>query len=119
MNGPQALAFARARKTLRLGDLDRQRNGGLVVIAAVATAQHRDIAVTPQLLAAATEWGWTDLDPVMILRLAMTARIASVLEIGNEVLPGVPGERAGASTIELTSGARPLLADLADGSLRH
>lgn len=117
MNGPQALAFARARKTLPRGDLDRQRNGGLVLIAGAFTARHRPVEAIPGMLAAASAWGWTDLDAITVLRLAVTLRVAPLLESQNTVLPGVPGERGGASTVELLSGASAILADLADGSL--
>lgn len=117
MNGPQALAFARARKTLPRGDLDRQRNGGLVLIAGAFTARHRPVEAIPEMLAAASTWGWTDLDPITLLRLAVTLRIAPLIETQNTVLPGVPGERGTASTVELLSGAAAILADLVDGSL--
>jgi len=117
MNGSQALAFARTRKSLRLGDIDRQRNGGLVLLAAAATAGLRPLDRLPQMISEALGWAWTDLEPETILRLTMTSMVAPIATAGNEVLPGVPGERAGASTIELTSGAHELLTDLADGSL--
>ena len=117
MNGPQALAFARARKSLRNGDFDRQRNGGLVLIAAGFTAGHRPVEDSARLIAAAAEWGWTDLDPVLLTRLALTIRLAPILDVGNVVLSGVAGERSGTSTVELTPGAAATLADLADGSL--
>jgi polyisoprenyl-teichoic acid--peptidoglycan teichoic acid transferase len=117
MNGPQALAFARTRKTLPRGDLDRQRNGGLVLIAAAATARAREATLIPNLIAEAAEWAYSDLDPVLTLRLAVTARVAPVFATSNVVLPGVPGERGGASTIELHAGARAILEDLADGAL--
>lgn len=117
MNGPQALAFARTRKSLARGDIDRQRNGGLVLIASAFTARHRPVEATPELLSAASSWGWTDLDPVTVLRLAVTLRIAPLIETQNEVLPGMPGDRNGSSTIELLPGASIILADLEDGSL--
>ena len=117
MNGPQALAFARTRKSLPGGDLDRQRNGGLVLIASAFTARHRPVEATPKLLAAAASWGWTDLDPVTVLRLAVTLRVAQLIETQNEVLPGVPGTRNSSSTIELLPGAAAILSDLHDGSL--
>lgn len=117
MNGPQALAFARTRKSLRLGDIDRQRNGGLVLLAAAATARFRPPEGLPQMLSEAASWAWTDLEPETILRLTMTSLVAPIAAAGNEVLPGIPGERTGSSTIELTWGARELLTDLADGSL--
>lgn len=117
MNGPQALAFARTRKSLSLGDIDRQRNGGLVLIAAAATARFRTVEDQARLVAAATDWAWTDMDPELILRLVMTSLIAPITEVKNVVLPGRPGERSGASTIELTSDAAPILDDLADGAL--
>lgn len=117
MNGPDALAFARARKTLPRGDLDRQRNGGLVLLATAATARFRPVEELPQMLAAAEQWLWTDLTPTDLLRVAMTCLVAPLLEVDNEVLPGVTGWRGSASVVELSAGAAPLLADLADGSL--
>ncbi|MFP5330876.1 MAG: LCP family protein [Acidimicrobiia bacterium] len=117
MNGPDALAFARARKSLVLGDIDRQRNGGSILIAAAFTARHRPVEDTARLLAGAAEWGWTDLDPTLLVRLAATVRTAPPLTARNEVLAGVPGERGASSTIELTPAAHAMLADLADGSL--
>ncbi len=119
MNGPQALALARTRKTLPGGDLDRQRNGGVVLIAAAATVRARDATLMPSLLSGAADWAYSDVDPVLTLRLAVTARVAPVLAAANVVLPGVPGERGGASTIELRAGARTILLDLADGSLEN
>lgn len=117
MNGPQALAFARARKTLALGDIDRQRNGGLVLLAAATTARFRPAEEMPRMLAEAGGWAWTDLTPETILRLTMTSLVAPILDVRNEVLPGTPGDRSGVSTIELSSGAATILTDLADGSL--
>lgn len=117
MNGPQALAFARTRKTLALGDIDRQRNGGLVLLAAATTARFRPVEEMPRMLAKAAGWAWTDLPPETILRLTMTSLVAPILDASNLVLPGTPGDRSGASTIELSAGAATMLTDLADGSL--
>jgi LCP family protein required for cell wall assembly len=117
MNGPQALAFARARKSLAKGDVDRQRNGGLVILAAATTARFRPMEDVPSMLADAASWAWTDLSAAQILQLAVTSMVSPILEVRNEVLPGVPGNRSGASTIELAPGAALLLNDLADGSL--
>ncbi|HVR32749.1 MAG TPA: LCP family protein [Acidimicrobiia bacterium] len=117
MNGPQALAFTRTRKTLPLGDIDRQRNGGLVLVAAATTARFRPVAERAQMLATASGWAWSDLSAELVLRLAVTSQVAPVLDIGNVVVPGVPGERGGASVIELSTRAADIFADLADGSL--
>lgn len=117
MNGPQALAFARARKSLARGDVDRQRNGGLVILAAATTAGFRPIEDIPSMLADAVSWAWTDLSAAQILQLAVTSMVAPILEVRNEVVPGVPGNRGSASTIELSPGATVMLTDLADGSL--
>lgn len=119
LNGPQALAFARTRKTLARGDIDRQRNGGLVLLAAAATARFRPVEEIPRMLTEAAAWAWTDLSPMTILRLTMTSLIAPTLDVRNEVLEGTPGDRSGASTIELSSAAAEVLGDLADGSLRR
>lgn len=118
MNGPQALAFARTRKSLPLGDIDRQRNGGLVLIAAATTARFRPVENAATLVADAASWAWADLDPDLVLRLVVTALVAPIIDVKNVVIPGVPGDRSGASTIELTPEAAQILADLEDGSLR-
>lgn len=117
MNGPNALAFARARKSLPKGDFDRQRNGGLVLIAAAFTARHRPVPDTARLLAAATSWGWTDLSPTLLVQLATAIRVGDPMQTRNEVLDGVAVQRGTSSAIDLGQGASQLLADLADGSL--
>lgn len=118
MNGPQALAFARMRKSLPLGDIDRQRNGGLVLIAAATTARFRPIEDAAALVAEAASWAWIGLEPELLLRLVVTALVAPIIDVSNVVIPGTPGDRSGASTIELTPEAGQILADLEDGSLR-
>ncbi|HSJ29422.1 MAG TPA: LCP family protein [Acidimicrobiia bacterium] len=117
MNGSQALAFARARKTLLRGDFDRQRNGGLVLIAAAFTARHRPIEDAPRLVAEALDWAWTDMAPDTVLRLVVTSLVAPILDVRNEVADGVARDRSGASVVELTGQAHVLFTDLADGAL--
>jgi polyisoprenyl-teichoic acid--peptidoglycan teichoic acid transferase len=117
MNGPQALAFARTRKTLRRGDFDRQYNGGLVLIAAAFTARHRPIEDAPRLVTEALEWAWTDMAPETVLRLIVTSLVAPLVDVRNEVADGVARDRSGVSLVELTGRAGLLFDDLADGSI--
>lgn len=117
MNGPQALAFARARKTLAAGDFDRQQNGGLIMLSALFTAKARGPLDLPRMLEQAIGWLTTDLSPEQLLTLGLTAYRLDPLEVDNRVAPGWPATRGSASVVELSPDAGALFADLTDGRL--
>jgi LCP family protein required for cell wall assembly len=117
LNGPDALALARARKSLPGGDLTRQFNGGLLLMAALSSAQSYGPLHLPTLISESAEWMSTDLAPGDLLSFAALALDTPIASIGNHVAPGRVGTAGSASVVYLTDSARSLFADLADGSL--
>ena len=117
LNGPDALALARARKTLSGGDLTRQFNGGMVLLAALASVQAYGPLHLPTLLSESYQWMTTDLDPGDLLAFSALALDTPIEQIGNQVAPGRVGTAGSASVVYLTDSAPALFLDLADGSL--
>ncbi len=117
LNGPDALALARARKTLPGGDLTRQFNGGLLLMAALSSAQAYGPLHLPTLISESVEWMSTDLAPGDLLAFAALALDTPIAGIGNHVAPGRVGTAGSASVVYLTDSAPSFFADLADGSL--
>ena len=117
LNGPDALALARARKTLSGGDLTRQLNGGIVLLAALASVQAYGPLHLPTLLSESYQWMTTDLAPGDLLAFSALAMDTPIDQIGNQVAPGRVGTAGSASVVYLTDSAPALFLDLADGSL--
>lgn len=117
LNGPDALALARARKSLPGGDLTRQFNGGLLLLAALSSAQSYGPLHLPTLISESVEWMSTDLAPGDLLSFAALALDTPIAGIGNQVAPGNVGTAGSASVVYLTDSAPAFFADLADGSL--
>ena len=117
LNGPDALALARARKSLPGGDLTRQFNGGLLLLAALSSAQAYGPLHLPTLISESAQWMSTDLAPGDLLAFAALALDTPIAGIGNHVAPGRVGTAGSASVVYLTDSAPSFFADLADGSL--
>jgi LCP family protein required for cell wall assembly len=117
LNGPQALALARARKSQEQGDLTRQRNGGLLLLAALKSVQAYGPSHLPALLAGSAPWINTDLSLDELLSFAALAIDTPVEAIGNVVAPGRVGTAGSASVVYLTDAATAVFTDLADGAL--
>ena len=117
LNGPDALALARARKSLPGGDLTRQFNGGLLLMAALSSAQAYGPLHLPTLISESAQWMSTDLAPGDLLAFAALALDTPIAGIGNHVAPGRVGTAGSASVVYLTDSAPSVFADLADGSL--
>jgi LCP family protein required for cell wall assembly len=117
LNGPQALALARARKSLPGGDLTRQFNGGLLLLAALASTQAYGPLHLPTLISDSAQWMSTDLTPGELLAFSALALDTPITGIANQVAPGRVGTAGSASVVYLTDSAPELFADLADGSL--
>lgn len=117
LNGPDALALARARKSLAGGDLTRQLNGGLLLLAALSSAQAYGPLHLPTLIGDSAKWMSTDLALGDLLAFAALAMDTPIDSIGNEVAPGRVGTAGSASVVYLTDSAPSLFLDLADGSL--
>lgn len=117
LNGAQALAMSRARKTLARGDFSRQENGGLVIEAAQAMVRAGGASGLPGLISAAQPYFSTSFSPDELLRVAAAITRVDPDQVINEVAPGRVGSAGGASVVFLTDAAPDLFADLADGHL--
>jgi polyisoprenyl-teichoic acid--peptidoglycan teichoic acid transferase len=120
LNGDQALAYARARKTLPGGDFDRSRHQGQILLGGLATFR-RQVADDPTRLivwlAATQDEVRTDLPFPELLRLALVATKVPPSHIRNIPVPSVAGSAGAASVVHLQPGAYALFARLRAGKL--
>jgi LCP family protein required for cell wall assembly len=117
LDGAQALAFSRARKTLAGGDLTRQLHGGLVLLGALGKVQLEGPLELPGLFAASQPWMVTDLNWSQLFAFAALAVDTPDTGIVNRVVPARVGTAGSASVVFLTDQAPAVFADLADGTL--
>ena len=120
LRGGQALAYARARKTLPGGDFDRSRHQGQLLLGGLGTFQ-RQVAEDPTRvmawLAVMRDEVKTDLPFPELLRLALLATAVPPSHIKNIPVPGAAGSAGGASVVRLLPGAYSLFARLRAGKL--
>ena len=120
LRGGQALAYARARKTLPGGDFDRSRHQGQLLLGGLGTFQ-RQVAKDPTRvmawLAILRDEVKTDLPFPELLRLALLATRVPPSRIQNIPVPSVAGSAGGASVVRLLPGAYSLFARLRAGQL--
>jgi polyisoprenyl-teichoic acid--peptidoglycan teichoic acid transferase len=120
LNGRQALAYSRARKTLPGGDLARSRHQGQVLLGGLATYQ-RQVAKDPSRvmawLAIMRDEVRSDLPFPELLRLALLATRLPPSKVGNRVVPSAAGSAGGASVVRLLPGAYSLFAQIRAGKL--
>jgi LCP family protein required for cell wall assembly len=121
LSGGEALAYARARKTLPGGDFDRSRHQGQLLLGGLGTFQ-RQVAKDPTRvmtwLAVMGEEVKTDLPFPELLRLALLATSVPAGNLENVPVPSVAGSAGGASVVHLQPGAYALFARLRAGRLR-
>lgn len=117
LSGFDALAFARARKTVPGGDMTRSFHQGEILLGAARTVKAMGYRAIPGLMEGSEEWMITDLDAEQLLTLSAMIISADLDEIPNIVAPGTVGTAAGASVVFLTDEADGIWADLADGRL--
>jgi len=117
LNGPQALSFGRARKSLAAGDFTRQLHGGLAIQGALKRAQELGPLGLPTLLAASEPWVRTNILWGDLLSLGALAMATPTEQIGNLVVPARTGSVGAASVVFLNDGAGAVFADLADGAI--
>lgn len=117
LNGPQALSFSRARKSLAAGDITRQLHGGIAILGAMRKAQGLGPLGLPTLLAASEPWIRTNIRWGDLLSLSALALATPTEQIGNVVVPARTGSVGAASVVFLTDGAPLVFADLADGAI--
>ena len=120
LHGSQALAYARARKTLPGGDFDRSRHQGQILLGGLGTFQ-RQVAKDPTRvmtwLAVMRDEVKTDLPFPELLRLALLATRFPASGIKNVAVPSAAGSAGGASVVHLQPGAYALFARLRAGKL--
>ena len=120
LNGSQALAYSRARKTLPNGDLDRSRHQGQVLLGGLATYRQQ-VAKDPRKvldwLAIMRDEVKFDIPFPEVLRLALYARTISPSQLHNLVVPAVAGQAGSASVVRLLPGAYQLFARIRAGAL--
>ena len=120
LNGRQALAYARARKTLPGGDFDRSRHQGQLLLSGLGTFQ-RQVAENPAKvmtwLGVLRDEVQTDLPFPELLRLALLANDIPPSSIRNVPVPSVAGSAGGASVVHLQPGAYALFGRIRAGKL--
>lgn len=117
LNGFDALAFARARKTLPGGDFDRSEHQGFLLIGAAKGVRAMGIGAVPGLLEAAEPSLVTNLDAEHLLTFSAMLISSNLDEIPNFVAPGTSGRAGSASVVYLADSANQIFEDLADGNL--
>jgi len=118
VDGTDALAYSRTRKTQPRGDIDRQLNGGSVILAAGVAVRAAGPLALPRLLEASDPELVTDLPAEQLLTFAAGVLRADPARVPNVVLPARPGTTpGGASVVFLEDGAPAVFADLVDGAL--
>jgi len=120
LNGGQALAYARARKTLPGGDFDRSRHQGQILLGGLGTFQRqvaKDPARVMSWLAVMRDEVKTDLPFPELLRLSLLATKVPVSGIKNVPVPSVSGSAGGASVVRLLPGAYSLFDRVRAGKL--
>jgi polyisoprenyl-teichoic acid--peptidoglycan teichoic acid transferase len=117
VNGPEALAFSRARKTLPNGDFTRSSNQGLVLIDSAKSLRNKGYGAIPRLMELSEAWMLTDLSPEQLLTFAALVIGSNLDTMPNMVAPGSTGTAGSASVVYLSDSVSELWADLADGRL--
>ncbi|HYN19003.1 MAG TPA: LCP family protein [Actinomycetes bacterium] len=120
LNGRQALAYARARKTLPGGDFDRSRHQGQLLLGGLGTFQRQvaeDPAKVMTWLGIMRDEVRSDLPFPELLRLALLATKVPPSSIRNIPVPSVAGNAGGASVVRLLPGAYALFGRLRAGKL--
>jgi len=120
LDGKQALAFARNRKSTPNGDFSRSENQGLLMLGALEEFR-KDIRRDPfglfTWVVAGIEQIQTDLSAVELFQLSLAALTINPNKVVNRVTPGGIGSASGASIVTLGSEADAVFADIADDGL--
>lgn len=120
MNGAEALAFSRNRKTVPGGDFGRSMNQGRVLLASLQ--KFRAEATSPLSLASYLVAFHTLVESNVptreLLQLAVIARRIDPARVENLVLPGGGGSAGGASVVHLAPGAADIFAAIRDDAVR-
>jgi LCP family protein required for cell wall assembly len=118
LNGPQALAYGRARHGVAGGDFGRSANQGRIIMAAAGFAKLLGPAKLPGLLGKAAPNIATNLSAEQVLTLAAGVLVTNPGKVNNRVVIGGFGMTSdGQSIVLLDANARRMFADIRDGNL--
>jgi LCP family protein required for cell wall assembly len=117
LGASDALAFSRVRKALPDGDLGRQLNGGLALMAAVGMVQALGPSAIPGLLEQSWDMYSTDIGLEELLTLAAAITLVDLNRTTNVVAAGSPGTAGRASVVFLKDSAYTTFEDMQDGHL--
>lgn len=117
LSGREALAWARERKTLPQGDIDRSRHQGLLLIAAALQARARGPESLPEALTVIDEHASSDLSAKEMLLFTAAFYRLDPTKVGQEVAQGPTGTVAGQSVVHLDGASRDAFRDFRDGRL--
>lgn len=117
LNGPNALALARPRKTLSGGDFTRSELQGLILIGAAKNVRIKGYGAIPRLMELGEPWMLTDLTAEQLLTFSALAIGSDLDAIPNVVATGSSGWAGRASVVFLSESVSALWSDLADGRL--
>lgn len=120
LDGKQALAFARNRKSTPNGDFSRSENQGLLMLGALEQFR-KDIRKDPFSLftwiVSGIEYIQTDLSAIELFQLSIASLTVNPNKVVNRVTPGGIGSAGGASIVTLGGEAEAVFADIADDGL--
>lgn len=117
LDGTEALAWSRERKTLPGGDFDRSRNQGLLLAAAAIQARLRGPEALPEALSVIDEEASSNLSAEDMLMFTAAFYRVKPTQIGHEVAKGPTGMQSGQSIVRLDSDSRDAFRDFRDGRL--
>ncbi|PID53797.1 MAG: hypothetical protein CSB46_06020 [Micrococcales bacterium] len=118
LNGEGALFYARERKSLPRGDVDRSTHAGVLLKGFATLARLRGILSLPDVLSKIDQNVHSDLTAEQALTLAAWAYRVDPAQVGQRVAAGPMGTSSGgASILRLNAAARQAFADFQDGRL--
>lgn len=117
LDGKEALAWARERKSLPGGDFDRSRNQGLLLAAAAVQARLKGPRQVPRALTVIDEHASSDLSAQEMLLFTASFYRVSPMKVGHAVAKGPTGMQSGQSIVRLDDASRAAFRDFRDGRL--
>lgn len=117
LEGREALAYARERKTLPGGDFDRSRNQGRLLVSAAIQARLRGPRALPRALTVIDEHASSDLTAEEMLLFSANFYRVKPTQVGRAVAQGPTGMQSGQSVVRLDADSRSAFRDFRDGRL--
>lgn len=117
LDGREALAWSRERKSLPGGDFDRSRNQGLLLASAAIQARLRGPGSIPEALTVIDEHASSNLSAQDMLLVSAAFFRVDPTRVGTAVAQGPTGMQSGQSIVRLDEDSRRAFRDFRDGRL--